>query len=103
MVLETHRMRSYLRSEARLFFWRTNAGAEVDLLIEKHGRLLGAFEIKASRRIAGSNLSGLRAFHQDDPTVPLAIICDAAEPHMLEGVRVIPWKAYFEELPEILG
>lgn len=35
MVLETLRMRSYLRSEARLFFWRTNAGAEVDLLIPR--------------------------------------------------------------------
>jgi len=45
VVLETLRMRSYLRSEARLFFWRTNAGAEVDLLIEKDGRPREAFEI----------------------------------------------------------
>ena len=70
MVLETLRMLSYLRSEARLFFWRTNAGAEVDLLIERHGRLLGAFEIKASKRVAGANLSGLRAFH-----CPIVIAC----------------------------
>jgi predicted AAA+ superfamily ATPase len=103
LVLETLRMRSYLRSEARLFFWRTNAGAEVDLLIEKHGRLLGAFEIKSSKRVAGANLSGLRAFHDDHPKVPLAIICDAAEPHELDGVRVLPWRIYLEELPGILG
>jgi predicted AAA+ superfamily ATPase len=103
MVLETFRMRSCLRSEARLFYWRTNAGAEVDLLIEKHGRLLGAFEIKGSKRIAGANLSGLRSFHDDHPQVPLAIICDAAEPYVLDGVRVLPWKDFFEELPEILG
>jgi predicted AAA+ superfamily ATPase len=103
VVLETLRMRSYLRSEARLFFWRTNAGAEVDLLIEWDGRLRGAFEIKASRRIAGADLSGLRAFHDDHPKVPLAIICDAAEPHELDGVRVLPWRLYFQELAETLG
>ncbi len=103
VILETMRMRSYLRSEARLFFWRTNAGAEVDLLIEKEGRLRGAFEIKASRRIAGADLSGLRAFHADHPKVPRAVICDAAEPHELDGIRVLPWRSYIQELAEILG
>jgi len=103
VVLETLRMRSYLRSEARLFFWRTNAGAEVDLLIEKDGRPREAFEIKASRCIAGADPSGLRAFHADHPKVSLAVICDAAEPHELDEVRVLPWRLYFQELAEILG
>jgi len=43
VVLETMRMRSYLRSEAGLFFWRMNTGAEVDLLVEKHGKVTAAF------------------------------------------------------------
>jgi len=41
MVLETLRMQSYLRSEARLFFWQTNAGAEVDLLSRNTAARLG--------------------------------------------------------------
>lgn len=102
MVLETYRLRSYLRSEARLFFWRTNAGAEVDLLLEKHGKLVGAFEIKARKHVSGADLSGLRAFREEHPQVPRAIICNAAEPYELEGVRVLPWKSYLEVLPEIL-
>ncbi len=103
MVLETMRMQSYTRSEARLYFWRTNSGAEVDLLIEKQGRLRGAFEIKSTKRIAGADLSGLRAFHDDHPKVPLAVICDAPEPHEINGVRVLPWRRYFEELPGLLA
>jgi predicted AAA+ superfamily ATPase len=103
VVLETLRMRSYLRSEARLFFWRTNAGAEVDLLVEKDGKLRGAFEIKASRRIAGADLSGLRAFYADHPKVPLSVICTAPEPYELDGVRVLPWRMYFQDIAETLG
>jgi predicted AAA+ superfamily ATPase len=102
LVLETDRLCSYRLSESRLFFWRTNSGAEVDLLIERRGSLVGAFEIKASRRIAGADLSGLRAFRDDHPEVPLAVICNAPEPFTLDGVRVLPWKAYLEELPGLL-
>jgi predicted AAA+ superfamily ATPase len=103
LILETHRLRSYLRSETRLFFWRTNTGAEVDLLLEKHGKLLGAYEIKSVKRISGADLSGLRAFREEHPRVPLAIICDTAEPYDLAGVRVLPWNIYLQELPEILS
>ena len=59
VVLECRRLADYARSEARLFFWRTNTGSEVDLLVEKHGRILAAIEIKTSRRIVGSDLAGL--------------------------------------------
>ena len=103
VVLESMRMRSYMRSEAGLFFWRTNTGAEVDVLVEKHGRITAAFEIKASRRIAGADLSGLRSFHEDHPRVPLGVISDAPEAHELQGVRVIPWSDYFRSLPTLLA
>ena len=45
----------------------------------------------------------MRAFHADQPKVPLAIICDAAEPHELDGVRVLPLGLYFQALAEIMG
>ena len=38
-MLECARLLDYRQAEARLCYWRTNAGAEVDLLIERHGRL----------------------------------------------------------------
>ena len=54
-------------------------------------------------QLLGADLSGLRAFHADQPKVPLAIICDAAEPHELDGVRLLPWGLYFQELAKIMG
>lgn len=88
----------------RLEPWTLNARKRlVALLIERDGRLRGAFEIKASKGIAGADLSGLRAFHADHPKVPLAVTYDAAEPHELDGVRVLPWRLYFREPAEILG
>ena len=103
MVLETMRMRSYRRSEARLFFWRTNAGAEVDLVVERRGRPAAAFEFKATKRITGADLTGLRTFNDEHARVPRAVVCDAPEPYELEGIRILPWRMFFEELPQILG
>jgi predicted AAA+ superfamily ATPase len=36
IVQECWRLLDYLDVEARLFYWRTHIGAEVDLLIERH-------------------------------------------------------------------
>ena len=90
LILETFRLASYLRSETRLFYWRTNTGAEVDLILEKHGKILGAFEIKSSKILGGRDFSGLRAFSQDHPKVPLWIVADVEERflHRLADQRV---------------
>ena len=102
IILETYRMIHYKRSEARIFFWRTNNGAEVDLLIEKHGRFVGAFEIKGATMIAGAHLSGLRSFRDENPKVSCNVICTASNPYELDGVQVLPWKDYLESLHSVL-
>lgn len=103
VVLEVHRMISYLGSEARIYFWRTNVGAEVDLLIENHGRLAAAVEIKASKTISGAAFSGLRSFRDVHFGVPLSVVCTAPEPFERDGIQVVPWRQFFEGLPELLG
>ena len=103
ILLESYRSLQYRRSEANLYFWRTNHGAEVDLLIEKHGKFLAAFEIKSSPRIAGPHLSGLRAFREEHPKVPCAVICTALHAHEIERVKILPWERYLKQLPDLLG
>ncbi len=94
LVLECRRRIDYAASEARLFFWRTNHGAEVDLLIEKHGRLLAAVEIKSTRRVAGADLAGLRSFREEHETVPRFVVTPSSEPHRLEQVLVTNWEDF---------
>lgn len=102
LILETHRLLKYRHSEARIYYWRTNIGAEVDLVIERHGKLAAAFEIKAKKIVGGNDFSGLRSFGQDNPKVPCFLICEAEEPYRERGVEVLPWLAYIKRLPEFL-
>lgn len=102
VILETYRQIHYRQSEARIFFWRTNHGAEVDLLIEKHGRLLGAFEIKSSSHVSSAALSGIRAFREEHRTIPCSVICTTSNPYELDGVKIVPWQQYLSELHQSL-
>ncbi len=102
IILETYRMLHYLQSEASLYFWRTNHGAEVDLIIEKHGKITGAFEIKFVSQVTGSHLSGLRSFRQEYRDVPLHVISLAENPYRIDEILVMPWKLYVENLEKYL-
>ncbi|MEI8173546.1 MAG: DUF4143 domain-containing protein [Deltaproteobacteria bacterium] len=97
IVLEIHRYLHYARSETRIFFWRTNTGAEVDLMLERHGKLIGAFEIKSATEVSGNDFSGLRAFRSDNPDVPPAVVYRGTQAYRTDGIRVIPWKTFLDE------
>lgn len=102
LILETHRLLHYLKSEARMYYWRTHLGAEVDLVIENGGLLRAAFEIKAKRDVGGNDFSGLRAFSSDNPSVPCFLVCETEEPFHQKNVEVLPWRAFLSRLPEWL-
>jgi predicted AAA+ superfamily ATPase len=102
IILETWRLLDYLQFEAGLYYWRTNQGAEVDLLVERHGKLLMALEIKAKKRIAGADLSGLRSFSEAHPDVPRGIIAEVPEEFELEGCRVLPYQQWLSDMEHIL-
>lgn len=103
MVLETHRLSQYLSDDGRVFFWRTKDGQEVDLVIERRGRLIAAVEIKSSTRVTGEYLSALKAFNADYPGVPRYVAARVAQAYDLEGITVLPWERYLQELAGWLG
>lgn len=98
IVLECHRLLDYEQSEARLFFWRTSHGAEVDLVVERHGKLRLAAEIKAKTRIGGADIEGLRSFADQHPGVRRVVVSLAPEPFELEGVRILPYRSFLADL-----
>ncbi len=100
VILETHRMLQYRRSEAALYFWRTHHGAEVDLLIEKHGILRAAFEIKSSPQISGADLTGLYSFRRAHPEVPCFVISTVPHAFDIQGIQVLPWVDYLSRLDD---
>lgn len=102
IIGETYRLLKYLKSEARIYYWRTNTGAEVDLVIEKHGELKFAFEIKAKREIGGNDFSGFRSFSPDNPKVPCAVICEVDEPYNEGPIEILPWQSFLKRLTDML-
>jgi len=64
--------------------------------------VIGAFEIKAVKHIGGKHLSGLRAFRQEYPAVPLHVISLVENAYRIDDVLVMPWKMYLERLSDYL-
>ncbi|MBK8096021.1 MAG: DUF4143 domain-containing protein [Planctomycetes bacterium] len=102
IVLETIRHLDYAQREARPFFWRTHTGAEVDLVLERHGKLRAAIEIKNKERVGGADLAGLRSFREAHPDVPCFVTCRAAEPFVSDGIEFLPWREFFSRLPDLV-
>jgi predicted AAA+ superfamily ATPase len=98
IIAETQRLLDYWRSEARIYYWRTSAGAEVDCVIEKHGKLIAGCEIKSSPVIEGTHTSGLRSFAEEHPEARLMVVCTAERPYSIKGIAALPWQQYLEEL-----
>lgn len=102
VVLECVRLLDYRQSEARLYYWRTHHGAEVDLLIERHGRLRLAVEIKSKKRIGTADLSGLRSFADAHPRVRRVVVAEVPEEYELAKVTILPYRTFFDRLPRWL-
>lgn len=91
-VIEELIRRARLRwPSPNLYFWRTQAGAEVDLLIE-NGRERIAIEIKAGSSLASKGLLGIRQCMKDLGLRSGFVIYKGERAFRLApGLRAIPW------------
>lgn len=78
---------------AELFFWRTTIGEEVDLVIEKDGRLL-PIEIKTTRRPTLGDAAHLRGFRREYGKVArnaLLLHAGTTIEWLAPDVLAVPW------------
>lgn len=100
MIQEIIARLSYSESDARLSYWRTASGYEVDAIIGD-GRV--AIEFKSCDEVQSKHTKGLRAFCEDFPEARLVIVSLDRHPRVLNGIEVIPamdflcrmWKGEF--------
>ena len=79
-----------------LFFWRTHAGAEVDLLI-RDGRRLVPIEIKLGAAVDRYGVAGLRQCMRDLDLHEGFVVADAAERRTIgTEIEVVPWREVVE-------
>jgi len=85
-------------ADIRLSTYRTEHGAEVDLIVEL-GRETWAIEAKASRTVGPSDTSGLRSFAELFDRPHHAVIAYMGEHRRtLNGVAVTPYRVLLREL-----
>jgi predicted AAA+ superfamily ATPase len=99
IAYEVYRRLGTLWPEARLYYYRTRHGLEVDFLIEV-GRELWAIEVKASRQVDPRALRGLKAVREGVRGVKRQIVVFlGARPQEVDGLEVLPLQDFLAQLP----
>lgn len=98
ILQEIVRLNEYHQMDWKLFFWRTNHGAEVDFIIGRGAKLLFAVECKFKPQPSSSDLSGLKAFHHTHPDVPCFVVAPVNRSYKLSFARILPPHKLFKEL-----
>jgi len=93
----------YQRLDYQLFFWRTNHGAEVDLLICRGDNILCAIEIKSSANIVRERLEGVRSFLTDNPDTRVFVLGHNQNLRQLaNNITIMNWDDFIiKELPRL--
>lgn len=74
---------------AKLYFWRTKSGTEVDFVI--YGRdAFWAIEVKNRKSVSRGELSSLRAFGEDYPNARRVLVHRGEERLSVDGVLCLP-------------
>lgn len=87
----------YSARNDRLWFWRTRAGNEVDLIVYGPSGFW-AIEVKASATIRPQDLRGLKAFGQDYPEAQLRLIYGGKDKLDRDGVLCWPVTDYLKAI-----
>lgn len=95
IILEATKAISYTGEEITTSFFRTTDGAEVDLILEKHGQIIPV-EIKSST--APKIPSGLRSFLRDHEVHTAYCVCRTPRAYKLNNITFIPWQTWIEKI-----
>jgi hypothetical protein len=82
----------HMTPAARLFFWRTNSGVEVDFVLE-HGRKVLAIEVKHTAQPGFRDAAGLRAFLAGHPEAQGGLLLHSGREirRLDENILAVPW------------
>ena len=100
VVQEFIRLNDYYQRDWKFSFWRTNHGAEVDLLIGRGSKLIAAIECKLTRHPTSRDLSGLRSLKEVYPKIPCFIAAPVSHPLKIDFARVLPMEILLKEALE---
>lgn len=97
IILQLIALNVYHRWNFQFFFWRTNTGAEVDIIIVHENQPVAAIEIKSSQKVVHADTYGLQEFQKEYPNVQAYLICPIERPRLLQSIQALPWQLFLSE------
>lgn len=93
VVLELIRLNDYFHRDYRFYYWRTNTGLEVDIILSRGADSAPiAIEIKSSKNPSAKDLHALQSFHSENKKATLICLCQTPNPYEIDKIAVLPWK-----------
>ena len=87
----------YRHPGARLYFWRTSAGSEVDFIVYGSD-IFQAIEVKNSSTIHPGDLRPLKSFGEDYPEAERIILYRGSEKLLRDGITIEPCEEFLRRL-----
>lgn len=103
VIAELARTISYRELSATLSFMATEGGVEIDVLIERAGRVLALIEIKSGSKIDREDLRHLNAVAPDFKGAHLFCLYNGETRYQEGPVLVLPWRIGVEEILGLIG
>ncbi len=98
IINECWRLNDYKQLDREFSFYRSEHGAEVDLIIEFPAGETLAVEIKSSiNPVAADFRSGLESFRSVCPEAKMICVCNAPHTRKIDDISVLPWREFFKE------
>jgi len=88
---------SYRKQPAKLFYWRTKSGSEVDFVLYGPDVFV-AIEVKRSRQVHHTDLRALKAFQTDYPEASVCLLYMGSEVLNINGVQCMPCDLFLRSL-----
>ena len=96
IFLELKAWVDYRSPRTALSYWRSTSGFEVDFILDDSI----AIEVKASKNITEKHYKGLRAIGEEKFIKRRIVVCREDRPRLVDGIHVMPWRMFLEELWE---
>ncbi len=99
VVQELIRLNDYTESGYHFYYWRTNTGLEVDIILSKnYSEPPIAIEIKSSNSPTERDMHALKSFKSENKKAILYCICLCPKPYRLGNITVYPWRQAMEKI-----
>ena len=86
---------NYSNLNYHISYWRTTSQFEVDFILGDHEI---AVEVKSTSNASSRHFKGLKAFSDEYKTKRLILVCNEQYPRNVDGITVLPWKIFLEQL-----